>query len=85
MPTVASNLAPEKPDRPAVPSDDTLDTSNQFAVIRSFDEVLVCGVAKLHHPLSREQALNLAAWLIAVADPEDSEGVLNWTLDAIFG
>jgi hypothetical protein len=48
---------------------DFLDTSNQFLVATSADGQRVCmmpccGIIK------REEALNLAAWIVALCDPE---------------
>lgn len=45
------------------------DTANRFVVVgTNGDRVLI--TARLKRSLPKEEALNLAAWIVAVADPE---------------
>lgn len=46
--------------------------ANVFLVARS--QLGVCFLKPVPHQITREQALNLAAWLVAVAD-DDPDGV----------
>lgn len=69
MPTIARNLVQEAPRRP-VPATENLEARNVFAVLPSFGQVMVCGYAKLQQPISREEALNLAVRLVALAAPD---------------
>jgi hypothetical protein len=55
------------------------DSANHFAVIRQGDQFAVLGLARLKHPISREQAVNLAAWLVALADPHCI--LFDWILE----
>ena len=48
-----------------------LDTSNEFKVISNrHGQVVILRKDLLNRPLRPEQAARLAAWLVAVADPE---------------
>ena len=50
------------------------DTSNQFSVGAYGGRALqICDAARLLHPISRAQAINLAAWLMVLADPTGEE------------
>lgn len=53
-------------------SDSTsVDTTNRFMVGGVGDEILILAPPMAGLPISRELALNLAAWLVALADFED--------------
>lgn len=49
------------------------DTSNQFQVGGcANDKVIICGLPEMPS-FTREEAQNLAAWIIVLADPEMNE------------
>ncbi len=53
-----------------------VDTANRFMVGLAGDGIAIRGSAQLirglaRRPLSKDDALNLAAWLVAMADPTD--------------
>jgi len=54
------------PDEPIEPRE--LDTSNWFFVARGGDRIFLATVPDV---LERDEALNLAAWLVSLADPRD--------------
>ncbi len=49
----------------------TIDTANRFFVGRGSADINITNTAMLMRPLSTEDALNLAAWLVAVTGKED--------------
>jgi hypothetical protein len=56
-------------------------SSNQFQVGRCADRVVIA--APELRPLTQEEALNLAAWLVALSDPDGSK--FQVVLDEIRG
>ena len=55
----------------------TIDTANHFLVSVGGQGISVMNAPRL--PMSKDEALNLAAWLVAVADPlgDDFQAVLD--------
>lgn len=52
----------------------TRDTSNKFAVgVKGDGRIWIILVHRLIEPISKDDALNLAAWLVALTDPEGKE------------
>ena len=50
-----------------------VDSSNQFFVVASGDQVEISELRGLRISLSTEESLNLAAWLRVIADPFGQE------------
>lgn len=50
---------------------ETIDTTNRFLVGARGDSVII--MRRPNAELSKEDALNLAAWLVALADPDGEE------------
>ena len=50
-----------------------IDTTNRFAVSAFGDGVAILNPPAAGEPLTRADALNLAAWLVALADPLEDE------------
>lgn len=48
-------------------SEEVIDTTNQFMVGANRDRVIV--QIPVRRPLEKEEAIRLAAWLVAIADP----------------
>jgi hypothetical protein len=56
---------------PAAPATATIDTANKYLVSRQGPKILILRSGPLGSPLTDADALALAAWLVAMVDPED--------------
>jgi hypothetical protein len=66
------------------PNMDPIDTTNRFQVGLAGDGIAVLGTARLlRGPISKEDALNLAAWLVAVAEVAPGPGRFAPVLEAV--
>lgn len=58
-----------------------LETANQFRVVRQGNRITILGNDLLAGSITLDQAANLAAWLVVLADPECL--TFEWTLAEI--
>ena len=61
---------------PSKPLAAEIDTANRFAVSAMGDTIAILLLRRLAGTITKADALNLAAWLVALADDDDKFGEL---------
>lgn len=58
----------------------SLDSSNEFEVVKHLDQIRI--LKPPTRPLTRSEAIRLAAWLVAIADPgrKQFDRILDYVL-----